>query len=328
MRIIITGATGFIGRNLAERFKNDGHDVIATGRSPEAGQELQEKGIPFLPAEILDPDRLNQVFAPADCVIHCAAKAGDWGKYQVFYDTNVRGTRNVINACKYHRIKKLIFISSPSIYFTGKDRCNISEDDPLPERQTTHYSKTKLMAEKEIMSLQPQELRYIIFRPRAVYGPYDNIIVPRILMLAEKKHVPLINHGKALVDITYVDNFVRAVSNSLSAPDSAWNETYNISNGDPLSIKAWFSQVLQIFDRPFNPKNIPEPAAKTLAAVMEGLGFLPLVNLKPAMTRFSVGYMAKSMTLSLDKARQKLNYAPLLSNRESFEKYAQWYRSR
>jgi nucleoside-diphosphate-sugar epimerase len=270
---------------------------------------------------------LDNAFSPADCVIHCAARSGDWGRYKDFYETNVVGTRNVIEACKRHNIKRILFISTPSIYFTGKDRFNISESEPLPIKQTTHYSKTKLSAETELLALQQEGHKVIIFRPRAVYGPYDNTFVPRILRLAEKKQMPLINNGRAMIDITCVDNLVDAVRKSLSASDNAWNEAYNISNGAPISVKDWFSQVLDVFDRPFNPKNVPESLAKAMASIMEFAGNLPLVSKQPSMTRFSVGYMAKSMTMNIDKAKQKLNYLPRVGNQQGFEKYAKWYHS-
>lgn len=137
--------------------------------------------------------------------------------------------------------------------------------------------------------------------------------------------MPLINNGQALIDITYVDNFVDAVRKSLTASDNAWNEVYNISNGNPISVKEWFFQVLNIFDLPFKPKNIPESAAKTIAGIMELVSYLPFVNKEPPMTRFSVGYMAKSMTMAIDKAKQKLNYSPRVSNHQGFEMYAKWY---
>jgi nucleoside-diphosphate-sugar epimerase len=327
MKIVITGATGFIGRNAAESFHEEGMQVIAIGRSQAAGDELRKKGIIFNKADIRDLNELNDAFSPADFVFHSAAKSGDWGKYQDFYDTNVVGTRNVIDACKNHQIKKIIYISTPSIYFTGTDRYDISENDPLPEDQLFPYGKTKLIAEAELMALTQDGYKVIILRPRAVYGPYDRTIMPRILRMAEKKKMPLINDGQALVDITYVDNFVDALRNALTAPDHAWNEIYNISNGDPIKLRDWFAQVLQVFDRPFKPKNVPEPAAKLAAGIMEFVSRLPFTGKKPSMTRFTVGYMARSMTMSINKAKQKLNYSPRIGNRQSFEKYAQWYHS-
>jgi len=328
MKIIITGATGFLGRNLAESLHDDGMQVMATGRSHVVGDELRKKGIEFSKADILDLNQLNNAFSPADCVIHCAAKSGPWGRYRDFYETNVVGTRNAIEACKNHNIKKIIFISTPSIYFTGKDRYDISESEPLPDRQASNYSKTKLISETELMALQHEGFKIIIFRPRALFGPYDNTFVPRILRLAEKKQMPLINNGQALIDITYVDDFIDVVRKSLTAPDNAWNEVYNISNGDPIIVKEWFFQVLSIFNRPFKPKNIPESVAKIIAGIMEFVSYLPFVKKEPSMTRFSVGYMAKSMTMSIEKAKQKLDYSPQVSNQEGFERYVKWYHSK
>jgi nucleoside-diphosphate-sugar epimerase len=326
MKMIITGATGFVGRNLAETFQAKGLEVIATGRSMDVGAELVERGISFIPAHIEDPVQVEKVFSPADCVIHCAAKTADWGKYKEFYTTNVIGTRNIINACKAHHISKIMFISTPSVYFTGQDRFHIAESDPLPEKQF-NYGKTKLIAEKDLLKLRSEGFQVIIFRPRAVYGPYDHTIVPRILKLSQKKHFPLINHGRALIDITYIGNLIAAVEDGLSAPHHAWNDIYNISNGDPIQFKEMIALVLNIFKRPFTPKNVSEFTAGSIAQIMECLSLLPFGNKTPAMTKFSVGYMAKSMTLSIAKAKRKLTYAPQIGNRQGFEIYEKWAQS-
>ncbi len=328
MKVIITGATGFIGRNLAESLRTDGLDIRATGRSHEVGRALLDKGIDFYPADLLDVTKLTEAFTPADCVIHCAGKTADWGKGSEFYDVNVVGTRNVVRACEEHGIKKILLTSTPSLYFTGHDRFDISESEPLPAKPLTHYARTKQVTEEELFALRRKGYQVIVFRPRAVYGPHDKTIVPRILRLSEKKRFPLIGGGQALTDITYVDNFVDLVRTSLTAPDDAWNRVYNVSNGEPIRIRDWFAAVLEIFDRPFRPKNIPVGAAKLVAGLMEAAGRLPLGPKKPSLTRFSVGYMAKSMTLSIDSARKYLNYSPAVGNQEGFERYASWYRSK
>ncbi len=324
MKVIITGATGFVGRNIAEALAKDSFEVVATGRNQKIGEELQKSGIKFIKAEITDYDEVKGAFSSADIVVHCAAKTADWGKYDEFYQTNVIGTRNVINACREHDISKIIFISTPSVYYSGKDRLNIKEDEPLPEKQF-YYGKTKIISENELLNLKSEGFQTIILRPRAVYGPYDNTIVPRILKLSEKKNLPLINGGKALVDLTYIDNLVSAIKNCFSADNNSWNEIYNISNGNPIRISDWFSQVLSIFERPFNPKTIAEPIAKTMAVISETLSRLPFSNKKPQLTRFSVGYMAKSMTMNIDKAKEKLDYVPKISNEQGFRLYKEWY---
>jgi len=327
MKVIITGATGFLGRNLAESLHDDGVDVVATGRTRSVGDELSGQGMAFLPADILDAEGLEGVFASGDCVVHCAGRYGDWGSYDDFHRDNVVGTRNVVRACDRHGIRKLIFISTPSMYYDGKDRLDIAESEPLPE-QTMCYGKTKRIAELELLALRERGYRVIILRPRAVYGPHDNTIVPRILRMAKKRRMPMVNHGRALVDITYVGNFVDVVRASLNAGDEAWNEVYNVSNGDPMRVRDWFQQVLDIFDRPFRPLNVPEPAARAVAMGMEWASRLPFGPKEPSLTRFSVGYMAKSMTMSIAKAKEKLGWSPRVGNREGFERYADWVAKR
>jgi nucleoside-diphosphate-sugar epimerase len=324
MKIIITGATGFIGRNLSESLHKEGMKVIAIGRSEYVGKALQENGIEFMLAKTEEQSQVDKTFCPADCVIHCAGRAGDWWKYQDFYETNVIGTRNVINACKRNDIKKIIYISTSSVYLNGKDRYNILETEPLPKRQF-NYGKTKLMAERDLLELEKEGFKTIVLRPRAVYGKYDQNIVSRFLRLAEKKNLPLINGGQALVDITYAGNLVSAVRNCFSAPDNAWNETYNISNGSPITVKEWICELLEVFDRPFKPEDVPEPVAKRIAAINELVSMLPFGNKKPELTRFSVEYMGRSMTLSIDKAKQKLNYIPEISNQEGFKNVRKWH---
>jgi nucleoside-diphosphate-sugar epimerase len=324
MKIIVTGATGFVGRNLSEIFHREGMKVIAIGRSEYVGNALRENGIEFNHAKIEDQSQVVKSFCPADFVIHCAGRAGDWWSYRDFYETNVVGTHNVIQACKKNSIKNIIFISTSSVYLNGQDRYNILEAEPLPEQQF-NYGKTKLMAEGELIGLAKEGFKIIIIRPRAVYGKYDQNIVSRFLRLSEKKNLPLINGGRALVDITYTGNLAHAVRSCFSAPDNAWNEIYNITNGSPVTLKEWISQVLEIFERPFKPEDIPEAKAKRIASRNDLMRVLPFGNKKPELTGFSVQYMGKSMTLSIEKAKQKLKYVPEISNQEGFKHLRKWY---
>jgi nucleoside-diphosphate-sugar epimerase len=324
LKVIITGATGFIGRNLSESFHKEGVEVVAIGRSEYVGKALQQNGIKFILANVEDQSQVNRAFCPGDYVIHCAGRAGDWWTYRDFYKANVAGTRNVINACRRNDINKIIYTSTSSVYLNGADRYNIQESEPLPE-QRFNYGKTKLVAEKELLKLKEEGLKTIVLRPRAVYGKYDQNVVSRFLRLADKKSLPLINGGRALVDITYMGNLTSAVRNCFAAPDDAWNEIYNVSNGSPVTLKEWISQVLEVFDKPFKPEDISEAAAKRIAAVNGLVSILPSGNKRPELTKYSVEYMGKSMTLSIEKAKEKLQYLPSISNQEGFKHVRKWH---
>ena len=326
MKLIITGATGFIGRNFAEFFSTQGYDVLATGRSVEIGNEISEIGIPYRQIEITDRNQVLENFKKADCVIHCAGQAGDWGKYKEFYNVNVTGTKNVIDACIKYGIQKIIFISTPSIYYNGQNRFNVKESDPLPDRQFK-YGKTKLLAEEKLLESQIRGIQSIIFRPRAVYGKYDRIIVPRILKMAEGKHLPLINNGEAKVDITYIGNLNHALHCALKSDSDAWNQVYNISNGCPISVKDWFKTLLEVFEREFNAKSVPLSKAMKSASLMQIMNVIAFGSLKPTLTKFSVGYMGSTLTMSVEKAKELLGYEPQYTNRAGFDEYKNFYKS-
>ena len=345
VKILITGATGFIGRNLAERLHEDGHRVRATGRSTAVGGELRAQGIEFVPADLRDTGQVAAMMAPVDCVVHCAARAGPWGERREFFEANVLATRNVLAECRRLEIPRIVFFSSPSVYFDGTDRLDIRESDPLPERQLSSYGETKRIAEVELLEQAGTALRAIVFRPRAVFGPHDNAIIPRVLRLAEKRRVPLIDGGRAFtvlrvrdtgkgisrkvfgrIDVTAIDNLVDAVRRALAAPADAWNEVYNLSNGDPVMLRDWFAEILAALGRPFRPRDVPAPVAMVVAAILETVAGLRRGRPEPSLNRFTVGYMARSMTLSIVKARTKLGYHPSVTRHEALRRYAEWHR--
>ncbi len=325
MKLIITGATGFIGRHIADRLIEDGHEVIGIGRNPKIGSELEDKGVVFRTVDITSLEEMTNSISEADCMIHCAAKIGGWGKYGDFYNANVLGTSNVIHACRKYGINKIITVSSPSIYYTGKDRINVNENDPVPNKLANHYSTTKLMADRELLKFEREGFKTIILRPRAVHGPFDRTIIPHILSLSERKNMPLINGGNALSDVTYIDNLVDAVVLSMHANDKCWNEIYNISNGDPIKIKDWFAQVLKAFKRPYEPKVVPLFLANVMATLYAVRGSIPVFGKEPPMTHFSVGYLAHTLTMSIQKAKDALGYYPKVTNQQGFEMHASWY---
>jgi nucleoside-diphosphate-sugar epimerase len=189
----------------------------------------------------------------------------------------------------------------------------------------TPYGRTKLIAEQKLLAADPREFSVIILRPRAVIGPYDNTIMPRILRLAARRRFPLIDGGRALTDITWIDNLTDAVRLSLTSSDRASHRVYNICNGEPVSIRDWFAGILKALNRRFNPVSIPVKAAALLAGLMETASRLPGGPREPAFTRFSVNYMARSLTMSLENANRYLGYRPRTGNTESFARYAEWF---
>jgi len=322
MKILVTGGTGFLGRHLAQRLVKQGHEVTITGRNITIGQTLEQTGLKFQAAQLEDANRIIPLCQNIDVVFHCGALSSPWGRYQDFYAANVIGTQNVIAGCQQYGVSRLIYVSTPSLYFDFQNRLNISEQAPLPAKPVNYYAKTKLQAEALIDQAFRDCLPVITIRPRAIFGPYDNAIMPRILRASRGGRVPLINGGKAVVDLTYVDNVVDALLLCQNAPDIALGKKYNITNGEPLAVKEILALVFKALELPYHPRRIPYPLAYTAAFLME----IWAHHREPTLTRYSVGVLGKSQTLDISAAQRELGYQPRVSILEGIKRYAQWYK--
>jgi nucleoside-diphosphate-sugar epimerase len=209
MNILVTGGTGFLGKHLALRLQSLGDNVTILGRNRKIGQQLEAEGFKFLSVDLKDKEATIAACRGQDYVFHCAALSSPWGKYRDFYNSNVLATRHIIQGCQESGVKRLIHVSTPSIYFNFCDRFNISEIDPLPKIPANAYAKTKLLAEQEIDSAYQQGLPVITIRPRSIVGVGDTAIFPRLLQASSRSGIPLINQGKACIDVTYVDNMLQ-----------------------------------------------------------------------------------------------------------------------
>lgn len=327
MKILITGGTGFLGKATAFRLKSQGHEVTTLGRNQKAGDELEKQGVRFIKADLADKAALFKACAQQVVVIHCAALASPWGKYQKFYEANVTGTRHVLEAMKHQGVLRLVNLSTPSLYFDYQHRLNIKESDPLPPRQATHYSATKLVADQEVEAARKEGLETIGLRPRAIFGPGDRTVLGRLITMAETGSVPLIDGGNSYVDMTYIDNAVDAVVLAVNAPSSALGKTYNVTNGEPITSRAMIDGLCGELGIKVKYRAMPFWLAYVYAAAREGAANLLNSKTEPPVTKYTVGLMSKSQTLDITAARTELGYNPAVSLADGFHKYAEWYRT-
>ncbi len=202
MKILLTGATGFLGKYVIDELKNNNYKITAFGRNEKIGQTLIDKDVEFYKGNIENKEDLLKASQNCSAVIHAAALSTVWGKWENFYKINVLGTKNVVEVCEEKNLK-LVFVSSPSIYAGAKDQSNVKEDEAPKENNLNFYIKSKIMAENLIKS---SNLDYIIIRPRGLFGIGDTSIIPRLLDLNKKIGIPLFVDGKQKVDITCVEN--------------------------------------------------------------------------------------------------------------------------
>ncbi|MDX2282560.1 MAG: NAD-dependent epimerase/dehydratase family protein [Bacteroidia bacterium] len=326
-RILVTGATGFLGGRLTERLLDTPgvRRVTATGRNAAAGQRLQALGAEFVPGDLAAPGVAEELLRDADAVVHCAALSAPWGPHPAFVQANVTATERLLAAMERQGVRRMVHISTPSVYFNFRDRFGIREDEPLPARMVNAYAETKRTAELRVLDAAARGLEAVILRPRAIIGRGDTVIMPRVLAAYRAGRLRIIGSGRTLVDVTCVSNLCDAILLGLEAGPAAQGQIFNLTNGDPVNLWDLFAEVMRLLGLPFHPRRAPYGAVMALAGLMEAQA--RLTGREPVLTRYSAGILACSMTHDISRARELLGYAPRQGNFEGAAEFAEdWLR--
>ena len=326
MRALVTGATGGLGLNLVERLVSDGHQVDGTGRNYAIGKQVSDMGAVFTPARLEDGDALRKLCHNIDVVFHCAGFSSPWGQRDDFVTANIVGTTNIVSACLEAGVRRLVHVSTPSIYFNFKDRFDVSETADLPDKFVNDYAATKRDAENIVMQAATQGLEVIILRPRGIFGPHDTALFPRLIKVAKRGRIPLFDGGNAIIDVTYVENVVDAMVLASGAPVDVTGQAYNITNAEPISVRKLLEKTFKALQLDVSFLTLPYRPALVVAGAMEVIAGLLPNRPEPPLTRYSVGVLSKSQTLDISAAKECLGYQPQVSIEDGIERFAAWWR--
>ena len=349
LRVLVTGATGFLGGRVVRAF-NQGWDdktiplpdavqsvtaITATGRNETKGQHLIDSlkntdvEVRFQAVDLSNTEATYNLVKGHDVVIHCAALCALWTRWDDYISTNVRTTENIAQACQLTGVKLLVHISSPSlcIAIDSDDRLAVKETDAIPENseQANRYSATKKMAESIVQDLSRRyNLPSIILRPRAIFGPGDTTLFPLLLDRLKSGKLAIVGKGQECFgDFTYVDNVVAACLCCLDkAPTTP--KIYAITNDDPRRLWDIIHMLCDKMNLKRPWKRIPRPVAYTVATFMEGFSVLALLagcQKDPLFTRYTVNVVSRSSTFDISAAKQDLGYRPVVSFDEGCQRF-------
>ncbi|MFT7612638.1 MAG: nucleoside-diphosphate-sugar epimerase [Parvicellaceae bacterium] len=323
--ILITGATGFLGFRTLERYAKDPSvmKIIATGRSKKPGMIVDHNLVEYILGDLTNPEFVNTIAKGVDIIIHCAALSSPWGTKEEFRLANLVPQELLIQAAEREKVERFVFISTPSLYFNFKNRTNIKESDPLPNPLVNNYASTKRDAE---LLLEKSQLNFVILRPRALTGRGDTVIMPRLIRAYEEGRLKIVGNGKNKVDLTAVSNVVDAIQLSIEAEGEAVNQTYNISNGEPVYLWDSVRTVLDRLNMKFSSKKIPYGLVYLVASSMESKARKHPEKGEPVLTKYSVGILAKTFTMDISKAKRLLNYTPKMNTAEAIDEFTNWYK--
>ncbi|OGA15679.1 MAG: 3-beta hydroxysteroid dehydrogenase [Betaproteobacteria bacterium RIFCSPLOWO2_02_FULL_63_19] len=321
MKALVTGGGGFLGQAIVRGLIERGAEVSSFSRSDH--RELSALGVGQIKGDLSDATAISGAVQGFDVVFHVAAKPGIWGDYADYYRTNVTGTRNVIEACRRHGVGRLIYASSPSVVFDGRDMEGVDESVPYPAHYEAHYPRTKALAEQMVLAANDAQLATVCLRPHLIWGPGDNHLLPRLVARARANQLRRIGSRSKLVDTIYVDNAAEAhllAAERLHPGSPVAGRVYFVSQGEPVPLWDIVNRLLHAVGAPPVTKAVPVWLALWIAGGIEAWRRLTNDPREPRVTRFVVRELSTAHWFDISAARRDLGYAPRVSIAEGLSR--------
>lgn len=324
MKALVTGGGGFLGLYIVEQLLDAGTEVRVFCRGNY--ETLNRPGIEVVQGDVRDADTVASACEGIATVFHVAAVPGIWGSWDMFHGINTAGTENVIAGCRRHGVAKLVYTSSPSVIFDGRDHENADESLPYPERFLSHYPHTKALAEQAVLNANGIDgLATCALRPHLIWGPRDTQLVPRLIERARSGRLRLVGDGANMISMVYVENAAAAhvmAANALSLNSPVAGQAYFINEPEPVNCAEWINTLLDVAGVPPVQKHISVRAAYAIGAVCETVFTLLRLKGEPPMTRFLAEQLSSSHTYSIEKLRRDVGYEPVVSVEQGLERLA------
>ncbi len=325
MKVLVTGGGGFLGKAIVKLLIARGDEVRSFSRNEHPS--LTALGVEQCRGELSDPDAVSRAAQGCDIVFHVAAKAGVWGPFEEFYAANVLGTKHVIDACRQHEIRRLVYTSSPSVVFDGSDMEGVNESVPYPEKYKAFYPETKAKAEQLVLQANDKQLATVALRPHLIWGPEDNHLVPRILDRGAKGALRRIGRRDCLADTIYIDNAATAhlqAADQLDIGSIVAGKAYFLSQGEPLPIWEIVDRILDAGGIAPVSGVISPKLAYAIGWTLEKLYTLLKIKDEPRMTRFVASELSTAHWFDISAAQNDFGYAPQVSFEEGMQRLKSW----
>lgn len=316
-RVFITGANGFIGRSLAQRYREYGSDVGGVDMTADPAWNV-------VAGDVRTVERWRRDLDGADLVIHTAAVVSMVAPMRAAWEVNCLGTRRLLTACRESGVRRFVHVSSVAAYgFEFPD--GVDESWPLITNGNS-YTDTKITGEHLVLAAHAAgELDCTIIRPADVYGPASRawIVVPLEMMKSRQFLLP--DRGRGIFSPVYVDDLVDGIVLAAGQAQGA-GQVFNIGGRTGVSCAEFFGHHWRWLGRRGSIPSLPRGIAITLAEA--GGRLVRLLGHSSEMGRGTIGLMSRPGTYSIEKARRLLGYDPQVGLAEGMQRSEAWVRSR
>lgn len=327
MKVLVTGAAGFLGGHLVDMLMERGDEVRAMVRPIEDASRLRTlPGVEIVYGDMTNVDSLKRAVQGVQRVYHTAARTGPWGPEEAYWQTNVRGLANLIHAAMDAGVERIVHTSSITVY--GHHLHGIvTENDPY-HAEDNPYSRTKIAGEKLIANLVKNDgAPVVIVRPGWIYGPRDNASFGRFVSLVESGKGFLIGSGKNVVPLVYVRDVAQGMIKAGDADDTAIGQAYTIANDQRVTQSDYMNTIADCLGvshlslhLPYLPLYLGARAAE-LAWAAAGRRNAAT----PPVTTYGITLLGTDQFFSTGKARAELGYKPEYDLTRGVSEGVAWY---
>jgi 2-alkyl-3-oxoalkanoate reductase len=317
MKVLVTGASGLLGRSVAATVLAAGHEVRTFQRRPSG-----VAGVEDVLGSVADPAAVADAVGGMDAIIHLAAKVSLAGAPADFDTVNVGGTRNIVLSATDAGVGRLVYVSSPSVAHAGASIVGAGAAPADPSRARGDYARTKARAEILALGADSPRLRVLAVRPHLVWGPGDTQLVARIVDRARAGRLPLLGHGAALIDSTYIDNAASAIAAALDRVDAVHGRAYVVTNGEPRPVAELLAGICAAAGVPAPAWSVPAGLARAAGSAIEAAWRLRPGADEPPMTRFLAEQLSTAHWFDQRQTRADLHWAPSVSLDEGLARLA------
>lgn len=321
MRVLVTGGTGFTGKALVKRLVDEGHSVVALDyKEGLKTDEIRSWGAEVVFGSVADPDVVARCMHGVEMVHHLAAAFRELNVPEShYYDVNVNGTRNVLEAAYRHGVVKLVYCSTCGVHGNVDDP---PADEEAPIQPADYYQQTKYEAEPVVLEYVRRGLNATILRPTAIYGPGDPERFFLIFKRVAKGRFPMFGSGKTFYHPLYIDNLIDALMAAMD-PAKGNGEAYLIGDEEYVEIERLVRAVADALGVTVRIPHYPVTPLVVAGHVCE-LVCRPF-GIHPPIFPRRVDWYRQNRAFDITKAKRDLGYAPKVSLAEGLRRTAEWY---
>lgn len=300
--VLVTGATGFLGRHILQRISGSGLKVVAMVREKHKATALFDglENIEIVEGDLGDLDSLDHALHNIDAVVHSAGLVSDWENEELFRKTNVDGTKNLLIIAHAKGIKQFILIGSLGVF--GDTNQNGIDENGQFHFTTDFYSNSKIDQEFFVKKYcLHSRIPFTIIRPGFIYGEGDNKFLPKLISSIKKKEMKFVGAGRNHINTVYVGNVASLVLKVIGNTN-CYNQSYNLTDKNQVEIKRFVDDICKNLDLPKVKRTVPLRAALGITLIFENIYRLLKIRKPPPFTRKKITFLARDRKINSEKA--------------------------